>query len=298
MVLTLFHRNLRSRGNSLCDLSVLVVDIMHGLEPQTIESLSLLKKRKTPFIIALNKIDRINGWVSEKHSPISEALKRQSPEVLLNFETKMAQIQYDLENRGFKTAPYYKNKDFRKFISICPTSAITGEGIPDLQLLLILLAQNYLYRRLFVQKELQCSVLEVKVQPKHGTCIDVLLVNGTLSRGDKIVLAGLNGPITTTVRSLLIPKALNETRVGKDFEDKQMVSAVTGVKISAPMLNEAVAGTSLFVVGPEKESTLVQRIQKDVKKLTGRISKGHGVSVNGNFSSPTFSSSSSFEHFS
>ncbi|CDP09723.1 unnamed protein product [Coffea canephora] len=100
--------NLRSRGSGLCDIAILVVDIMHGLEPLTIESLSLLKMRGTEFIVALNKMDR-----------------------LLN------QVITQFKEQGLNTELYYKNKEMGETFSIVPTSAITGEGIPDLLLLLL-----------------------------------------------------------------------------------------------------------------------------------------------------------------
>jgi translation initiation factor 5B len=47
--------------------------------------------------------------------------------------------------------------------------------------------------------------MEVKVIEGLGTTIDVILANGVLREGDRIVVAGLNGPIDTHIRSLLTP---------------------------------------------------------------------------------------------
>lgn len=51
---------------------------MHALEPQTIQSIELLKKKKCPFIVALNKVDRLYGWKAQPNSPFQPSLKEQN----------------------------------------------------------------------------------------------------------------------------------------------------------------------------------------------------------------------------
>jgi len=122
--------NLRSRGSGLCDIAILVVDIMGGLEQQTIESINLLKMRKTPFVIALNKIDRCFDWKPIKNCPFQASFKTQSRGPRDEFDTKSKRIILQLAEQGLNTALYFENPDVRKYVSIVPTSAVTGEGMP------------------------------------------------------------------------------------------------------------------------------------------------------------------------
>ncbi|CAN1268736.1 Eukaryotic translation initiation factor 5B [Linum perenne] len=184
-------KNLRSRGSGLCDIAVLVVDIMHGLEPQTIESLDLLKMRNTEFIVALNKVDRLHGWKVCRNAPIRKAIKQQSKDVQDQFKMMVKQIIFQFQEQGLNTALYYNNKEMGETYSIVPTSAISGEGIPDLLLLLVQWAQKTMVDKLTFSNEIQCTVLEVKVIEGHGTTIDVVLVNGVLHEGEQIVICGL-----------------------------------------------------------------------------------------------------------
>jgi len=273
--------NLRSRGSSLCNIAVLVVDIMHGLEPQTIESIGLLRQRRTPFVVALNKIDRIYGWKAIPDAPIQETLAQQPKHVIQEFEERVQHTITAFAEQGLNAVLSYNNKNFSKYVSLCPTSAHTGEGIPDLLRLLIKLTQERMANDLMYLSELECTVLEVKVIEGLGTTIDVILSNGKLHEGDRIVLCGLNGPIATNVRALLTPQPMRELRVKSAYVHHKEVKAALGVKIVAPDLEKAIAGSRLLVVQPEDdEDDLLDEVMSDLKNLQSAIDKsGKGVCV-------------------
>lgn len=185
----------------------------HGLEPQTLESLRLLRDRKTPFIVALNKIDRIYGWEPIPDNDFRSSLAKQSRSVQRQFEDMVKKIIVAFAEQGLNACLYYENKNFARNVSIVPTSAVTGEGVPDMIMLLVNLTQQRMSDKLMYLSELECTVLEVKVIEGLGTTIDVVLSNGILHEGDKIVVCGLNGPIVTQIRALLTPQPLRELRI-------------------------------------------------------------------------------------
>ncbi|KAL2629241.1 hypothetical protein R1flu_013927 [Riccia fluitans] len=273
--------NLRSRGSSLCDIAILVIDIMHGLEPQTIESLKLLQMRKTPFIVALNKVDRLYDWKSTKNAPIRTSMKNQSKHVIQEFDTRTTQIITQLKEQGMNSELYYKNKEIKKVVSIVPTSAISGEGVPDLLMLLVQLTQKMMEDKLMYVADVQCTVLEVKVVEGLGTTVDVVLVNGVLHEGDQIVVCGMQGPIVTSIRALLTPHPMKELRVKGSYEKHKELKAAIGIKITAQGLEHAIAGTQLYVVGPEDDvDDLKEEAMQDMKNVMSRVDKsGEGVCV-------------------
>ena len=273
--------NLRSRGSSLCNIAILVVDIMHGLEPQTLESMRLLRDRKTPFIVALNKIDRLYGWKKIENNGFRESLDLQNKGVQNEFRDRLEKTKVAFAEQGFNSELYYENKSMARNVSLVPTSAHTGEGIPDMLKLLVTLTQERMTNKLMYLSEVECTVLEVKVIEGLGTTIDVVLSNGILREGDRIVLCGLNGAISTNIRALLTPAPLKELRIKSQYVHNQEVKASLGVKIAANDLDNAIAGSRLLVVGPEDdEEDLEEEVMSDIENLLGKVSKtGRGVSV-------------------
>jgi translation initiation factor 5B len=273
--------NLRSRGSSLCNIAILVVDIMHGLEPQTLESMKLLRDRKTPFIVALNKIDRLYGWKKIDNNGFQESLAMQSKGVQTEFRTRVEQTKVAFAEQGFNSELYWENTSMARNVSLVPTSAHTGEGIPDMLKLLTTLSQERMTNSLMYLSEVECTVLEVKVIEGLGTTIDVVLSNGILREGDRVVLCGLNGPIATNIRALLTPAPLKELRLKSQYVHNKEVKAALGVKIAANDLEHAIAGSRLVVVGSDDdEDDLLEEVMSDLENLLSKVSKDQrGVSV-------------------
>jgi translation initiation factor 5B len=273
--------NLRSRGSSLCNIAILVVDIMHGLEPQTLESMKLLRDRKTPFIVALNKIDRLYGWKKIDNNGFQDSFAMQNKGVQNEFADRLQKTKVAFAEQGFNSELYYENKSMAKNVSLVPTSAHTGEGIPDMLKLLVSLSQERMTNKLMYLSEVECTVLEVKIIEGLGTTIDVILSNGILREGDRIVMCGLNGPIATNIRALLTPAPLKELRLKSQYVHNKEAKASLGVKIAANDLEHAIAGSRLLVVGPEdNEEDIEEEVMTDLESLLNRVSKDNrGVSV-------------------
>ncbi|MFA7063242.1 MAG: GTP-binding protein, partial [Methanomethylophilus sp.] len=166
---------LRARGGALADLAVLVIDIREGIMPQTIESIHILRQYKTPFVIALNKIDTVEGWISEEDRPFVVAEKQQMEHTKQVFEQHMYNVISQLAQNGVFADRYDRINDFTKAIALVPISAKTGEGVPDLMLMLIGLAQRFLENRLTNEEGPgKGTILEVKDEKGLGQTLDII----------------------------------------------------------------------------------------------------------------------------
>ena len=263
--------NLRRRGGALADLAVLVVDIKEGFMPQTLESLTILKTYKTPFALAANKIDLLHGWRPSPKACFLDSFPRQRVEVQRSLDERIYELVGKLHELGFESERFDRVSDFRKQVCIVPTSAKTGEGIPELLAVLAGLAQRFLERELTVEVigPARGTVLEVKEVVGLGTVVDTIVYEGKLSKGDVFAVGGLTDVITSRVRGLLQPKPLDEIRDPEErFKYVDGVSAAAGVRIIAPELKGAIAGAPLWVIREELE---LEQLRRELKEEVERV---------------------------
>ncbi len=250
--------SLRGRGGALADIAILVVDIMEGCQPQTLESIKILKQHKTPFVIAANKVDRIHGWKAVKGSSFTEAMANQSTEVKGRLEEHYWKLVGQFSEVGYNIELFNKNTDYRNNLSLVPCSAKEGEGLQDLLAVTIGLAERFLVEQLEDFEGIaEGTVLEMKEERGLGKTIDVILYRGKLKKGDKIVLASADGPFETHIRGMFRPRGMSEMRdAGDRWDNTEIVEAAAGIKISGPDLEKVLAGTRLHGFSNDDERIL------------------------------------------
>ncbi len=270
---------LRARGGALADMAILVVDINQGFQPQTVEALQILRNCRTPFVIAATKIDRIHGWRVNENEPFLSTFAKQNERVKTDVENKTYEIVGKLSELDFSADRFDRVSDFQRNLAIVPVSAHTGEGIPDLLLVMIGLAQRYMgdELKLSVEGPGAGTVLEVKEERGLGTTLDVILYDGTLAIGDEIAVATQGDVLVTKVRSLLKPRPMKEILVEDRFERVKSVAAASGIKVTAPNLEGVIAGSPFFVIRNNREE-VEARIKKEMTEIHVNLSE-EGIAI-------------------
>jgi translation initiation factor 5B len=264
--------SLRKRGGSLADIAIVVVDINEGFKPQTIESIEILKANKVPFIVAANKIDLIHSWNYNTDKYLLDNVASLSHQVQGDFEKKMYEVVGNLAEHDLQAERFDRIEDYTKQIAIVPVSAITGQGIPELLMVITGLAQKYLEKKLEIEEQgnAKGTILEVKEEKGLGTTLDVIVYNGSLKVNDTIVIGGIDAPIITKVRALLEPQEMTEMMEKKGkYKNVKEIFAATGVKVAAPNISEAIAGMPIRSSTNDKEA--IEETKKEVQEEVGEI---------------------------
>jgi translation initiation factor 5B len=260
--------NLRIRGGSAADLAIVVADVNKGFEAQTIESIEILRKRKVPFVVAVNKIDMVAGWRKNYSQFITEEMKKQDVNVLEILDTKIYNIVGSLSRLGYSSEAFWRVRDFTKELAIVPVSAATGVGIPELLAVLVGLAQQFMGRRLQRHDTgARGIILEINEEVGLGPSANVILLDGVIKHGDVVAVAKREGAVITKIKALLLPKPLDEMRDPRDkFKPVDQVVSAAGLKITSPDLNGVLAGSPLYVLEKKQdEDVLKQMVESEIK---------------------------------
>lgn len=262
--------NLRARGGSAADIAILVVDVNRGFQPQTNESLQILQNRKVPFVVALNKCDQLPGWRKSDTKFISQAIKEQDASIQTDLDQKIYDVVGTLSILGYRSEAFYRVKDFKTEVSIVPISARSGVGIPELLAVLVGLTQQYLKQRLEQQeKDPRGIVLEVNDEVGLGQTANIILIDGTIKKGDSIVVAKRDSIVVAKPKAILLPKPLDEMRDPRDkFKSVQQVNAAAGLKIASPDLDGVLPGSTLYIAADEADvNKFTRQIESEMKSV-------------------------------
>lgn len=257
--------SLRKRGGSISDIAILVIDIEEGVQPQTEEAIKILKDSGTPFVIALNKVDRLSGW-KEAGDMFTQAIQEQPERVQQKIDEEIYELMGELDEYDMMADRFDRVDDFQKKAAVIPISAMTGVGIPELLMVVTGLSQNYLSDELEINEGIgRGTVLEVSQEKGLGTTIDVIHYDGVMKKKDKLVYGTADGAKVTEIRALLEPKPLQEIRVDKQYDEVDEVHPASGVKISGKDLEGVISGAPVRTASEEELEEAKREVEEELE---------------------------------
>ncbi len=263
--------NMRARGGALADIAILVIDINEGLMPQTVESINILKKFKTPFIIVANKIDLVPLVREGKNTTFRDFMKAQRDEYTEELDNRLYNVVNRLYSYGLQSDRYDRVKDFTKTIAIVPASGKLRIGIQDILVTLSGLAQRFLEKEItFNEEGGRGTIIEVKREDSIGTTLDTVLYQGHLKKGNSIAVNTNEGPKVTRIKAMLV----NPGTRSSTLREKASISAASGVRILITDRHDVIPGSPLIVVGEdptEAFNEILKESQPDIELLPNGV---------------------------
>ena len=282
MIDTPGHRSfetMRRRGGALADLAVLVIDVNEGVMPQTRESVQILRREKTPYAVALTKIDLVEGWREPTgHTSLKTQLQRCGPEYARALDTRLYSVVEDLLSFGFSSERYDRVSDFTRNIGIVPVSAKSDVGVAELVALVVGLSQRFLEKELSLGNVVgEGTVLERTEERGLGPVASVIVYQGSLHVGEEIVVTGTSGPFSSRVRGLYRPAPATGRRenASKKLQSVSEVSAAAGVYLVATEIDKALPGGLIKAVRtPEERSATLAELAAESQPVADLAESG------------------------
>ena len=242
-------KGLRKLGSKLADIVLIIVDIMHGLEQQTIESINLLIESNIPFIFVLNKIDRLYGWDSELNNlSIQEIIKNQEPNTISEFNSRFKQIQTQIMSLGINNELFWLNTSQSDTLNVIPLSALTGQGMPDLLNIVIEYFQTTLKQQIEWVNKLECIIMEITNIEGYGCVLDCVLKNGKLTQGDIIKIQTQNNDIILRkIKNILTIPENKDSKDTNKYISHTSIAESNGIKIVAQDIEKSLIGSCIEI---------------------------------------------------
>ena len=256
--------NMRARGGALADIAILVIDINDGIMPQTVESINILRKFKTPFIIVANKIDTLAYFIRPVNTNFSEFLKEQRQEYIDELDNKLYVIINQLYQHNLTADRFDRITDFTKNISIVPSSAKYSIGTLEILMTISGLAQRFLTSSIaLVNSIAKASVLEIRREESLGMTLDSILYQGKLRTGMAVYVNTLEGPKETKIKALFTNVSSKSTKV----TERNMVSSASGVRIAISDKLDVIPGTTLIEAKGDIDSIITELQEESQVKI-------------------------------